>query len=868
VERLLEREAELQALMATVEAVRRGHGAVVLVGGEAGIGKTSLLRAVREHARLPFHVGRCEPLSVPEPLGPLRELAAAVGAADMPELLGGDRRALARGLQKALTSRGPAVAGIEDAHWADPATLDMVRILARRAEDAPLALVVTLRDDELAANPPLAVLVGDLATDPGVTRFALRPLSLDAVRLLAAGVSVDPDQVARVTGGNPFLVIEALAAGGTLPASVRDATLARVARLGPRARELVNVAAIAGQRVSPELLEELAPGHEDAFEEALAYGVLTDDGATLGFRHELTRQAIERALSTPRRATFHGRVAEVLARRSDPDHARIAHHADAAGLATMAARHAALAATTAERVGALLEAGLQLDRALRLGSDLSSEMRIDLLIRYARSMNFAGRDLERARAAAEEAVRLADGSGDRPAGGRARAVLSATLWSLDRLREARTAAADAVSLLDGTGALADLARAHAALVRIESIAFDPSEAIAHGRQALAAAADAGLDEARIDTLISLGLAHGHRGSPDAARMLEDARREAQASGTAIQVIRAHVNAFAVAGDGRDWEWADRVATDAVKRFADFDTTIPRQYLIVLQARTLLDRGRYDEALARVAQGRGDWHGGLVIADAVEALVLARRGEGEPRIQLEAALAQIDGLPPGWRHMFLRAALAEVAWIAGDLSGAREQVRAGLAAPFAFQLVRPAGDALLWAARCGDPIAPRVDAPPLPEPVRLELAGDWRGAIRAWRALGAPYEAALSALTGDERAAREAMATLKRLGALASSRAFAREREARGAASLRGPRRSTLANAAGLTRREQDVLEVLAGGATNTEIAAALHLSERTVAHHVSAILGKLRVPTRTAAAQAARDAGLLDGKDGPAARQT
>ena len=460
-------------------------------------------------------------------------------------------------------------------------------------------------------------------------------------------------EVARVTGGNPFLVVETLAAEGRLPVSVRDATMARVARLGSAARGLVNVAAVAGQRVAPELLDELSPGQDTALEEALAYGVLTDDGATLGFRHELTRRAIEHGLSTPQRVALHGRVAEALANRAEPDNARIAHHAEAAGLAEMAGRHSELAASAAERVGALLEAGLQLDRALRFGVDLPSEVRIDLLIRYARTMNFAGRDLEQARAAAEEAVGLCGRSGDRRAGGRARAVLSATLWSLDRVQEARAAAADAVSLLDGTGAGAELAGAHAALVRIESIAFDPSEAIAHGQAALAAAADAELDEARIDTVISLGLAHGHRGSGDAARMLEDVRREALDRGTAIQAIRAHVNAMAVAGDARDGDWADRVAADAIERFPDFETTIPREYLIVLHARSLLDRGRFDEALARVAEGRGDWHGGLVVADAVEALVLARRGEGAPRAQLQAALAELDGLPPGWRHLFLQ-----------------------------------------------------------------------------------------------------------------------------------------------------------------------------------------------------------------------
>ena len=249
----------------------------------------------------------------------------------------------------------------------------------------------------------------------------------------------------------------------------------------PRARGLVDVAAVVGQRVSPQLLDDLVPDCEAAVEEAIARGVLTDDGVTFGFRHELTRQAIEQALSPPRRAALNGRVATALVERSGADHARIAHHAEAAGIAELASRHAVLAATEAERVGALLEAGLQLERALRLGTDLPARTRIGLLIRYARNINFAGRQLDEARAAAHEAVVLADASNDRISGGRARSVLSAALWSLDRLDEARNAAADAVSLLEGAGDVAELARAHAARVRIEAIAFDPARAIAHGR---------------------------------------------------------------------------------------------------------------------------------------------------------------------------------------------------------------------------------------------------------------------------------------------------------------------------------------------------------------------------------------------------
>jgi DNA-binding NarL/FixJ family response regulator len=169
---------------------------------------------------------------------------------------------------------------------------------------------------------------------------------------------------------------------------------------------------------------------------------------------------------------------------------------------------------------------------------------------------------------------------------------------------------------------------------------------------------------------------------------------------------------------------------------------------------------------------------------------------------------------------------------------------------------------LWAWRHGVELSPPDG---VPEPVALELEGDWRGAIRAWRALEAPYESALAGIVGDDRAAREALAALHRLGARGAARAFTREREARGARAARGPRRSTLSNPAGLTRREQEVLEQLATGATNPEIASALHLSERTVAHHVSAILGKLNVSNRHLAIERARTEGLIASpKDRPA----
>lgn len=371
--RLLERGDELGLLARAVEDARGGTGCFVLVGGEAGIGKTSLVRAMR--ASLPVEVtavsGACEPLSVPVPLAPLRELLQASGAGDLVAAMNDDRVALARAVLMALTARAPAVAVIEDAHWADPLTLDVLRLMARKVEETGIVVVVTYRDDEVGANPPLGLLLGDLATRPAVHRLALSPLSGGAVEALAAGSGLDSARLRGATGGNPFLVVEAIAAGGRLPASVRDAALARAGRLSLAARRVVDAAAVVGQRFEPALLSSLVGDCAEAVDEALSRGVLVADGTALGFRHELIRQALEQSISPTRRAELHAQVwAALAAQPRRADNARLAHHAELGGLEDEAAACARLAAAEAEQVGALREAYLQAERALRLGHGL------------------------------------------------------------------------------------------------------------------------------------------------------------------------------------------------------------------------------------------------------------------------------------------------------------------------------------------------------------------------------------------------------------------------------------------------------------------------------------------------------------------
>ncbi|MGZ6638026.1 MAG: ATP-binding protein [Solirubrobacteraceae bacterium] len=642
---LLERESELVALVEAVEAARVGVGSFVFVSGEAGIGKTSLVRALR--ARLgcgvAFAVGACEALSVPVPLGPVFELFGATPAAGTaPD--GADRFALARSLLDALRATTPSVAVIEDAHWADPATLDVLRLLARRVEQAGVVVVVTYRDDELVANSQLAMLVGDLVSVPAVRRLVLRRLSESAVGSLAASAGIDGRELARLTSGNPFLVVEALAARDGLPSTVRDATLARVGRLDVDARGVVDAAAVIGQRVAPVLLATVAPSSAGAVEGALACGVLIEDGGELVFRHELTRQAVETSIAAPRRAALHARVLAALTDGPEyEDHARLAHHAARAGLPAEASRFGALAAADAERVGALREAGLQLERALRFGTDLDPDERFDLLVRLSRAQNFEGR-MEEALHAAVEAVEIAQRQLGPHAHGRAQNVLAAALWSLDRMVEARAAAQSAIELLECTAEASELARAHCALLRIEAVAFEPSAVIAAAPRTLELAATAGLDEARIDIEITLGLAYGHMDRFEAGAVLARALADARAAGLHVQTIRAYVNSVMVAADARDHATVDAVSAAALKLFDDYQAAIPRDAVEIAVARSLLDRGRWEEALERAARGRREWFGEVPVALVIEALVRSRRGEQGADALLEQALAVSRACP--------------------------------------------------------------------------------------------------------------------------------------------------------------------------------------------------------------------------------
>src|SRR5215208_3955031 len=372
---LLERHTALAVLHEALTESRLGHGRVILVAGEAGTGKTSLLRAFFAGcAETNLFIGSCDPLSTPRPLGPLIDLAGSEGALADVVRLAAPPSDVFDALQVELRE-GPAVLAIEDLHWADEATLDVLRLLCRRIETLPTLVIATFRDDELTQAHPLRVFMGDLATVAAVGRLAVEPLSRAGVGELARGSSVDAEELYLRTGGNPFFVHQVLDAGGDdVPATVRDAVLARAARLRTAPSELLEVISLMPAGAEPWLLETVAGDAVDGLDDCRATGLVAAGDSVVTFRHELARIAVADAVGLPRRELLHRRIVEALADppHGIPDATRIAHHAEAANDAEAVLSWAAVAAREAAAAGAYREAAAHYARALRFADGLST----------------------------------------------------------------------------------------------------------------------------------------------------------------------------------------------------------------------------------------------------------------------------------------------------------------------------------------------------------------------------------------------------------------------------------------------------------------------------------------------------------------
>jgi DNA-binding CsgD family transcriptional regulator/tetratricopeptide (TPR) repeat protein len=857
---LLERERELDRLeQCWQRIVRSSSGMLVLVAGEAGAGKTALLREFggRLGAGELVLQGSCEPLLAPRPLGPFLDLADAVGG-ELGEVADASARphAVATALVHELGDhRRASLVVLEDLQWADEATLDVLRLTARRLAGVSALMVVTYRNDELGPWHPLRALIGELGARQALARIALAPLSLEAVTALAAPFGADAEAVYARTGGNPFFVTEVLAGDDAeVPETVKDAVLARAARLGEPARRLLEAIAVVGPQAELWLLDRLASDAHEHLEQCVASGMIVSVGDSVAFRHELARDAVAAAISDHRRLALHSAALAALTSPpwGEPDLARLAHHADGARDRDAVLSFVPEAAARAAKLGAHREAAALYERALRYADAVPPEARAALLERRAAECYWFT-DFEAAERAQRQALACYRQLRGELRQGAALSWLSNLVWQTGTLAEAQQMALQAAEQLERVPAGRERVDAYIEVARLELAAEHPDEAHGWALRASELADELGRPRSAVSAMVTLGWVELFSGDKAGLERIERAIEAAEAAGLEGEVAGAHVIVTRTAARQRRYDLAERHLRAGLEYCDGRDFDVWRYYLISWQSKLELARGRWEDAarLAGICLGEPCPFARIHALVAL-GLVRARRGDPDPWTPLDEALT--SALP---RREFqwiapVAAARAEAAW----LEGRSDAIGSELEPAFGFPMRGndPYATALAyWRWRGG--LDPEFPAGSDQDPHALEIAGRWDDAAESWRRLDCPYEAALAlAASADPARLRQSVVELQALGARPAAAMVARLMRERGVGAVpRGPRAATRENPAGLTARELEVLALLAEGLRNSQIAKRLVVSQKTVDHHVSAILRKLHVRTRgEASAQAMR----------------
>ncbi len=856
---LYERTGELEVLASALDAAADSRGSVVFVGGESGIGKTSLIREfsrpLGDDARVLW--GACDDLSTPRTLGPFRDIASELGG-DLREMLAAGKppSELFDTVMDALDAgMRPTVAVIEDAHWGDGATFDMLKFLGRRIGRRSVVLIVTYRDNEVTADHPLRLMAGDFAADE-VHRLTLAPLSKSAIESMGAGYSSTPEELHEATGGNPLLVSEALAnPESALTENVRDSVVARLARLSAGAREVAEVTAVVPGQIERWVLGEVLDESAESLVECRDRGLLEFDDRAVWYRHELVRAAAEESLSADRRTALNkGIMSALIARKGDV--ARIVHHARIANDGAALVRFAPAAGRLASAAASHREAVSHFRLAIEHLELLEEEDQARLLRDFAIECHSTSQAAE-GLLAAQQSLEKWRSLGDIERQGEMLRWLSRLHWWLGDVEEAEQAGIDAVEILETLPPSTHLAMAYSNLAQLHMLSqrLEPTVHWATKAIDLARALDDHLTLAH--ALNNLGSARGRVGDLSGLALVEESLALSIREGL-DEAGRAFANLIWTALDYHDYDTAERYIKDGLAYVEERELEGSIYYLRAERARLHFERGEWASAEddARWVLSRPEVAGvPQMPARATLAKLEVRRGDRAAAETVNTAWEM--ALPTGelQRIAPVATARAELAW----LSGHDGEIAA--AVTDAYELAKEAkqpwvtDELAFWMWRSGTEVKSLEVGD---TPYGSQMHGRWEEAADRWDRLGCPYEAAVARCDSTEPASLlAALEIFDELGAAPAAALVRRSLRDLGVQGVpRGPRRETRANPAGLTPRQVDVLKLVAEGLTNAEIGEALFVSPKTVDHHVSAVLAKLGVSSRLEAGAAALEMDL------------
>jgi DNA-binding CsgD family transcriptional regulator len=854
---LVEREEQLQTLGGILSDSSSNGGQVVLVSGEAGHGKTTLINSVLDDLdhRYQVLVSACEPIGVPAAFSPLFELLGT-----LPAQLGDDiltragRPSVAAGMLDFVKNER-VVLVIEDVHWADEATLGLVRFLGRRIGATMSTLIVTYRPEEIDPTHPLRVVVADLG--PAAKRIDLPPLSLDGVSRMTRGLDLDPAQVHTATLGNPFFVEEVIRhPEATVPPTVQNAVLAGAAHLREDAKELLYTVALSRDGIDIDVVIDSGFGTVADLDEAVQRRMLIASDGKVMCRHDLIQESLVASVPPLLRRSLHRQLLAALESRSIDSvrTAELAYHSVGAEDPDKAVAYSVQAAREAAGLDSNRQAAVHYTNALDFEEAMDSETLDDVLLEAAR-VHCA---LNNFPIAVELGSKLVDRATRDPDEGRARAWLSFFLSRYNVLDACRREALRAIDLLKHESPSEELALALAVVAWTDLVEGKKESAIERGDRASEVARQAGALDVQVHGTTTAGTARLMLGDPEGQRQVE----EAAELGASLNLGEFGARAIAHVGLLGIWGGQPRNAhkeiDGAIQYTADHELEAWHVAAIGVRAFLGVILGRWDEAEAdlEVVAGQRTCRQSEVLESVTTTMLQARRGDPDAYRTAQQTFARVEGFSDLDSNVLACAVALENAWIGlmpmEDAVRRYEELR-----QWPELATDPSGLGILgfWTRRLD--IDPPGDQ--IPGAAGMEWTGNVEGAARSWEDRGYFLEATVTRAMLPGADLQSVFSELARRGAHGTIRGLRRELQRRGVKRIpRGERPETRSNPAGLTPRQVEVLSLVADGLTNAEIAEELFITEKTAGHHVSAVLTKLGVSNRMQAAATAASNGWLE----------
>ena len=861
--KLADRDHELGEIIARADDSRAGRGGLLIVSGESGAGKTAFIEAFVDRWVKDERVlwGACDPLPTPRPLGPVHDFAHRLAPTTRTALAeSGQPYDIFEAVYEDLKT-APSVLVLDDLHWADQGTIDLLRFVLRRIAQTRSLAVGIMRDDEVGVRHPLRALLGDVARSPRACSLPLPPLSLHAVEALADGSSVDAAWLHGITAGNAFFVCEMLEhqreSEVDLPMTVRDAVLARTSDLDSSAWDALNLLSCSPGAVPDRLLTDLGVTLP-ALRMLSDAGLIRRSPRGVAFRHDLCRMAISSVIPPGAGAGLHRRLLDAYEASSDVDPAVLTHHALGAQDVERIRRAAYDAGVAAARSGAHTQAAEFFTIALDHGGASEPHEEAELLELLAWEFYLIDK-LPDAITACRRAMRIRQELGESTAVSANHHSLSVYQWYSANRDLAEGHAVEAIDVLDAdTDDVDQLVQLGHAFAMQSYLAVQASH-LDLARTLIGRAHEIADKTGDSDLMVRVRLIDNY------GVMLtgnEAGRKEIL---SILQAGPKHVDELYSGGwsnityldvEQRRLDSAAELLDVSIPLMLEHDLPICRVWQIGSRARMQLLVGEWDDATADANRVLDAPSAPLARTwpSLIRALVaLRRRGAGADSLDDAWRLACRFGEPI--RMLPVAAAIAEFSWLSGTSDERLTRCRELLTDGPTEGLEWSRGELAAWLRRLGD----TVDTAGVAEPYRLLLDGAYEAAADEFHRLSMPYDGALALVdSGDPALSARALDILDRLGADAVAAKVRRDLRSQGMSVVPARRRSaTLANPAGLTARQVEVLRLLDDGLTNSELAERLYLSVKTVDHHVSAILAKLEVNKRRDAVRKARELGLL-----------